>query len=185
MRILVTGSSGVIGRLTVPQLCAAGHDLRLPSQRELDLIEPDQVTAAVKEVEAIVHLAPHIPPPDHMDKPGPWHNNDRLRDNATHLLVNAALATNTTAIIVVPTVAFIYPPGPADESTPWRTYRTSCEQRCAEDHLQTAQGLTVAGRQASPCHPHRAGPLTTSQASRHATDRSAAPPSGLRRWAST
>ena len=71
----------------------------------------------MREVEAVVHLATRIPPPDQMGTSGAWHDNDRLRDEATRLIVQAALSGDT-AVIVVPTVAFIYPPGAADESTP-------------------------------------------------------------------
>jgi hypothetical protein len=40
-----------------------------------------------------------------------------VQHEVTRLLVDAALSAKTE-LIVVPTTAFIYPPGPADESTP-------------------------------------------------------------------
>jgi nucleoside-diphosphate-sugar epimerase len=48
---------------------------------------------------------------------GAWDVNDRLRADATRFLVDGALSAKTE-LIVVPTAAFVYPPGPADESTP-------------------------------------------------------------------
>jgi nucleoside-diphosphate-sugar epimerase len=64
-----------------------------------------------------LHLATRIPTMDRRNLPGAWDLNDRLRADATRLLVDGALSANTE-IIVVPTAAFVYPPGPADESTP-------------------------------------------------------------------
>ena len=66
--------------------------------------------------EAVIHLATSIPPPERMDDPTAWGPNDRLRDEAVGLLVDAVLASGTDATIA-PTVAFVYPPGPADETT--------------------------------------------------------------------
>jgi 2-alkyl-3-oxoalkanoate reductase len=117
MRILVTGASGVLGRVTVPLLGGRGHQLAMPSPSELDLFDAEQVRQAVRDIDAVLHLATHIPTPDRRSLPGAWDANDRLRDEPTRLLVDAALSADT-ALIVVPTVALVYPPGPADESTP-------------------------------------------------------------------
>lgn len=143
VHILVTGGSGVLGRMSTPIMRERGHELLTPSSAELDLFDPAQVGAAVDDVEAVLHLASRIPPHDRMRTPGAWDVNDRLRDVATRLIVDAALA-GTTTLVVVPTVAFVYPPGPADESTsvvdvPYflRSALT------AERHLR---GFTEAGR---------------------------------------
>ena len=117
MRILVTGASGVLGRMTVPLLRDLGHDLATPSSSELDLFDAERVREAVHDTQAVLHLATRIPTPDRRKLPGAWDENDRLRTHATRLLVDGALSAET-ALIVVPTVAFVYPPGPADEATP-------------------------------------------------------------------
>jgi nucleoside-diphosphate-sugar epimerase len=65
----------------------------------------------------VLHLATRIPTLDRRNRPGAWDVNDRLRGEATRLLVDAALSADTK-LIVVPTAAFVYPPGPANESTP-------------------------------------------------------------------
>jgi nucleoside-diphosphate-sugar epimerase len=119
--ILVTGSTGVLGRVTVPCLERAGRQLKTPACGELDLFDAEAVRAAVQGAEAVIHLASRIPPSERMDDPTAWGPNDRLRDEAVGLLVDAALATGTDAI-VVPTVAFVYPPGPADETTAARRH---------------------------------------------------------------
>ena len=116
MRILVTGASGVLGRVSVPLLRQRGHDLATPSSSELDLFDAEQVGAAVDAVDAVLHLASRIPTADRMGAPEAWQDNDRLRDEATALIVRCALAGGT-ALVVVPTVALVYPPGPADETT--------------------------------------------------------------------
>jgi hypothetical protein len=129
MRILVTGASGVLGRLIVPLLRDSGHHVATPSSSELNLFDADRVREAVRDTQAVLHLASRIPPPDRRKLPGAWDANDRLRAHATWLLVDGSLSGDA-ALIVVPTVAFIYPPGPADESTRWPTCLSTCAPRC-------------------------------------------------------
>jgi len=43
MRILVTGASGVLGRVTVPLLSERGHQLATPPSSQLDLFDVEQV----------------------------------------------------------------------------------------------------------------------------------------------
>jgi nucleoside-diphosphate-sugar epimerase len=141
--ILVTGSTGVLGRVTVPCLEHAGHQLKTPASGELDLFDAEAVQAAVHGAEAVIHLATRIPPPERMDDPTAWGPNDRLRDEAVGLLVDATLATGTDAIIV-PTVAFVYPPGPADETTAVGDIPDRLRSAlAAEHHLER---VTAAGR---------------------------------------
>jgi 2-alkyl-3-oxoalkanoate reductase len=117
MRILVTGASGVLGRVTVPLLRDSGHHVATPSSSELDMFDGDRLRKAVRDTQAVLHLATRIPTRDRIKIPGAWDENDRLRAQATRLLVDSALVTEAE-LIVVPTVAFVYPPGPASESTP-------------------------------------------------------------------
>lgn len=64
MRVLITGAAGYIGRRLVPAL-EREHELRLgdvarlddPRFVPLDVTRPDQVQAAMRGVEAVVHLA--------------------------------------------------------------------------------------------------------------------------------
>jgi uncharacterized protein YbjT (DUF2867 family) len=66
--ILVTGGTGTLGRLVVPQLRAAGHDVRVLSRHahdaengieyvSCDLLGGNGIDAAVAGVETVVHLA--------------------------------------------------------------------------------------------------------------------------------
>lgn len=49
MHLLVTGGTGVLGRVFLPLAEAAGHDLRAPARAELDLFDPAAVGAAERE----------------------------------------------------------------------------------------------------------------------------------------
>jgi 2-alkyl-3-oxoalkanoate reductase len=116
VRILVTGGSGVLGRVTIPLLQAEGHDVLAPSRTEIDLLDAEAVTGAVAAIDAILHLATRIPRENPREHPEAWVENDRLRTDASRLLVDASLESSVS-IYVQPTVAFVYPDGPVDEET--------------------------------------------------------------------
>jgi nucleoside-diphosphate-sugar epimerase len=105
VRILATGGSGVLGRSLLPLLAAEGHDVRAPAHDELDLFDPGPVAEAVREAEAVYHLATRIPARERRGDPGAWRENDRLRADASRLLVDAALAAETR-VYVQPSVTF-------------------------------------------------------------------------------
>jgi nucleoside-diphosphate-sugar epimerase len=118
VRVLVTGGTGVLGRAFRPLAEAAGHDVRAPGRAELDLFDPLAVGAAVRDQDAVLHLATRIQPLDRMQQPEAWRENDRLRAEASAILVNAALAADVKTY-VQPTVTFVYPGArPVSEQTP-------------------------------------------------------------------
>lgn len=118
MRVFVTGGSGVLGTAMLPLLRREGHEAFAPSRDELNPFDPQAVGEAAGNAEAIVHLATSIPPPDRRAEPGAWAINDRLRAQASGLLVDAALASRTE-VYVQPSVTFVYPrEGNVDEDTP-------------------------------------------------------------------
>jgi nucleoside-diphosphate-sugar epimerase len=121
MRLLITGATGVLGRAASPLLREAGHEIDAPRRGELDLFDPVSVGLAVEGADAIIHLATRIPPPEAQGDPAAWRENDRLRSEATPILVDAALEAGTERF-VFPSISFVYPDaGPADESTPVAT----------------------------------------------------------------
>lgn len=117
MRLLVTGGSGVLGRATIPLLHAQGHEVDAPAPAQLDLFDPGAVARAIDGSAAIMHLATRIPP-ERAGEREAWRENDRLRAEASRLLVDAALASETEAY-VQPSITFLYPAeGLVDEETP-------------------------------------------------------------------
>src|SRR5207249_896251 len=101
MRILLTGSTGVIGRRVVPLLLKAGHQLtavaRSPEKRlaleragaaavTVDLFDPLAVRQAVRGHDAVVNLATHIPSAARAFLPGAWRENSRVRQGRAQLL---------------------------------------------------------------------------------------------------
>ena len=67
----------------------------------------------------VLHLATRVPPPEARGERESWIENDRLRGECTPILARAAMDASAS-LFLMPTVAFVYPPGPADESTPIR-----------------------------------------------------------------
>jgi nucleoside-diphosphate-sugar epimerase len=120
MRLLMTGGTGVLGRALRPLAAAAGHELAMPGREELDLFDPAAVADAVGNVDGVLHLATRIRPLDQVNDPDAWGENDRLRADASRILVDEAIAAGV-AVYVQPTVTFVYPTdGPASEDTPVR-----------------------------------------------------------------
>jgi nucleoside-diphosphate-sugar epimerase len=118
MRLLVTGGTGVLGCALRPVAEAAGHELTMPAHDELDLFDPAAVGDAVGDVDGVLHLATRIRTLDEVSNPEAWLENDRLRADASAILVDAAIAAGT-AVYVQPTVTFVYAPdGAASEDTP-------------------------------------------------------------------
>lgn len=106
MKILFTGATGVLGREGLPLVVAAGHDVtavsRSPEDSQwlaemgaraavVDLFDADQVGEAMSGIDTVIHYATAIPPLDRMAKREAWATNDRLRSEATRLLVEAAV----------------------------------------------------------------------------------------------
>jgi nucleoside-diphosphate-sugar epimerase len=120
MRLLVTGGTGVLGRALRPLAEAAGHEFAMPRREELDLFDPSAVADAVRGVDGVLHLATRIRSLEQLSDPDAWRENDRLRADASRILVDAAIVAGVT-VYVQPTVTFVYPPdGPVSEDTPVR-----------------------------------------------------------------
>jgi nucleoside-diphosphate-sugar epimerase len=118
MRLLVTGGTGVLGQSLRPLAEDAGHELAMPAHEELDLFDPTAVADAVRGVDGVLHLATRIRSLEQVSDLDAWRENDRLRADASRVLVDAAIAAGAE-VYVQPTVTFVYPPGePAAEDTP-------------------------------------------------------------------
>ena len=135
MRVFVTGATGVIGRRLVPLLVNSGHDVtavaRSPGKRQaldrlgvqavqVDLFAAAAVRSAVAGHDVVINLATHIPPASKAFRPGAWRENDRLRREASRILVDAAVAAGASRFIQE-SFAGIYPDRGdrwIDENTP-------------------------------------------------------------------
>lgn len=136
MKILFTGATGVLGRVALPMLAADGHEvtaaIRPGSNRpapagttvqHVDLFDPEAVRRAVAGHDAVIHYATAIPSGEVMAKREAWRLNDRLRSEATRLLVDAAIETGVETFIQE-SVSFLYADGGdrwLDEHSPVRT----------------------------------------------------------------
>jgi 2-alkyl-3-oxoalkanoate reductase len=143
VRVLVTGGIGVLGRALLPLLEAAGHEISAPEPEELDLFDAGQVEAAIARAQGVYHLATHLPPRDHEGDRDAWRVNDRLRADASRLLVDAALAASVD-VYVVPTVTFVYPDGDVDEDTPLEEVPAHLESALAAE--REAARFAASGR---------------------------------------
>jgi hypothetical protein len=165
VHLLVTGGAGVLGRAFRPLAEAEGHQVSAPGRAELDLFDPAAVGARMRGVDAVLHLATRIRPLEAMGQPGAWRENDRLRAEASAILVDAALAAEVKAY-VQPTVTFVYPDGqPATEETNVRDDVPAILRSALAAEEQAAR-FAAAGRHgvvcASGCSTARA-PATTSR----------------------
>jgi nucleoside-diphosphate-sugar epimerase len=109
MRLLITGGTGVLGRALRPLAQAAGHELAMPEHEELDLFDAAAVADAMRDVDGVLHLATRIRSLDQISDLDAWRENDRLRADASRILVDAAIDAGAT-VYVQPTVTFVYPP---------------------------------------------------------------------------
>lgn len=125
MEIFVTGATGALGRPVVRQLAANGHHVRAlsrsPSNDGLlarlgaqpvrgELFDADSAAAAMAGSEAVLHLATRIPPRSRATSADAWAENNRIRIEGTHTLVDAALAAGAS-IFLYPSVCFVYRDG--------------------------------------------------------------------------
>ncbi|TYB90407.1 NAD(P)-dependent oxidoreductase [Micromonospora sp. WP24] len=118
MRILLAGSTGVIGRRLAPLLTAQGHEvigLARNGPLAVDVFDRDAVVAAVRDVrpDAVLHQLTSLSTGDRAA-------NARLRRVGTRNLVDAALAAGVRRI-VAQSITWAYEPGaePATEETPF------------------------------------------------------------------
>jgi len=125
MKVFLTGATGVAGRLTVPALLAAGHDVRAVCRRPdaaavlreagaepvaVDLFDSAAVEQAVVGSEAVVHLATNVPAVTRAGRARGWETHNRLRVDATRNLVAAARASGA-ARLVKESITFVYRDG--------------------------------------------------------------------------
>jgi nucleoside-diphosphate-sugar epimerase len=123
--IVITGSTGVIGRRAVRELLAAGHRVtgvtrsargreRLESLGahavEADVFDEASLRRAFDGAHAVVNLLTHVPGADRMADPSAWEENDRIRTEASAAIARAARAAGARRL-VQESIAFVYADG--------------------------------------------------------------------------
>jgi 2-alkyl-3-oxoalkanoate reductase len=132
MRVLLIGSTGVLGRPAVQRLLADGHQvtgLARDTDRAAivakqgitpvvgDLFDPASVSRVLPGHDAVLNLATRIPPAGKAALGMGWGANDRVRLQGSAALVTAALACPDVRVIVQEGVSLCYADGGDDEIT--------------------------------------------------------------------
>jgi nucleoside-diphosphate-sugar epimerase len=161
MKVLLTGSTGVIGKRLLPLLRDAGHEVtavvRSPAGQALvtrlgaspmavDLFNPAAVLPAVTGRDVVVNMATHIPSSSvQMLLPWAWRENDRLRTIASATLVDACTKAGVPRF-VQESFAPVYPNRGEywiDETVPIAPVRYN---RSIADAEASAERFSRAGR---------------------------------------
>jgi nucleoside-diphosphate-sugar epimerase len=123
--IIITGSTGVIGRRAVRELLAAGHNVtgvtRSANGRErleglgaraveADVFDEASLRGAFEGADAVVNVLTHVPRADRMADPSAWEENDRIRTEASAAIARAAQAAGVRRL-VQESIAFVYADG--------------------------------------------------------------------------
>lgn len=150
MKIFVAGSTGVIGRLLLPKLVHAGHEVFGMTQNEqnkdiiqktgaspliIDAFDREAIISTILEVrpEAIIHQLTSLGSRN-------FPENTRIRVEGTRNLVDAALIAGVTRIIAQ-SISFAYEPGqePASEDV-------SLDVNAPDPRKTTIDGVTALER---------------------------------------
>jgi nucleoside-diphosphate-sugar epimerase len=135
MKVFLTGATGAIGPTTARTLRDAGHDVRAVARTDakadalrhvgaqpvaVDLFDAPGVLDATAGCDAIAHLATNVPEVIRAGRRGAWSMHNRLRTDATRILVGAA-REHGIGVFLKESITFVYPDrGDAwiDESVP-------------------------------------------------------------------
>jgi nucleoside-diphosphate-sugar epimerase len=123
--IVITGSTGVIGRRAVREVLAAGYSVtgvtRSAGGREqleslgaraveADVFDEASLRRAFDGADAVVNLLTHVPSPDRMGDPAAWAENDRVRTEASAAIARGAQAAGLQRL-VQESIALVYADG--------------------------------------------------------------------------
>lgn len=169
MRILFTGATGVLGNAAIPALVATGHQVDAVARRDadrrrlaavgaspvaVDLFDPTQIAVAVAGTDVVFHYATAIPPRKDYPRREAWSMNDRLRSEATRLLVDAALVAGVDRL-VQQSITFVYADGGdmwLDEDAPIgpvrENLRSALDAEAEVDRFRLGGGTGVTLRHA-------------------------------------
>jgi 2-alkyl-3-oxoalkanoate reductase len=161
MRIFLTGGTGVIGRRVVPLLLEREHEVTVAARANgrralppnlrvhraaVDLLDPATLVPAVRDHDAIINLATHMPSSStRMMFRSAWRENDRIRRLGSRNVMQAALAVDVQ-LLVQESFAPTYP----DRGDEWIDESVPLEpapyNRSVLDAERSAHQFTAAGR---------------------------------------
>jgi UDP-glucose 4-epimerase len=196
--IIITGSTGVIGRRAVRELLAAGHRVtgvtRSASGRErleslgaraveADVFDEASLRRAFDGADAVVNVLTHIPSADRMADLSAWEENDRMRTEASAVIARAAQAARVQRL-VQESIAFVYADGGdawLDEDAPVTGGGVTTTALTAERNaLELFDGGTVVLRFGLLIGPDSGSTLATLEAARGGASIALGPPGAYR-----
>ena len=101
--LLVTAGTGVLGRALRPSPQPKAISSRCPAAKSSTSSTPSAVADAAHDVDAVLCLATRIRSIEPISDPDAWRENDRLRAEASRIIVDPAIAAGV-AVYVQPTV---------------------------------------------------------------------------------
>jgi nucleoside-diphosphate-sugar epimerase len=123
--IVITGSTGVIGRRAVREVLAAGHHVTGVTRSargrerleglgagavEAEVFDEASLRRAFDGADAVINVLTHVPSPDRMADRSAWEENDRIRSEASAVIARAAKAAGVRRL-VQESIAFVYADG--------------------------------------------------------------------------
>src|SRR3954453_1721575 len=196
--IVITGSTGVIGRRAVRELIAPGHRLtgvtrsahgreRLESLGahavEADVFDEASLRRAFAGADTVVNLLTHVPSADRMADRTAWEENDRVRTEASAAIARAAQAAGVRRLIQE-SIAFVYADGGdawLDEDAPVAGGGVTTTALTAERNARELfEGDTVVLRFGLFIGPESASTLAALEAARGGTSIAPGPPGAYR-----
>ena len=116
MRVAVAGADSAVGRLVVPALEVAGHEVVRLGRGMGALLDVDATSVAMRGCDALVNLSAQIPGSVVARRRRAWRTHDLLRSEGARRLVVAARAAGVRRV-VQQSVSFVY----ADQGDAWVT----------------------------------------------------------------
>jgi UDP-glucose 4-epimerase len=196
--IVITGSTGVIGRRAVRDVLAAGYRVtgvtrsgrgreRLESLGaravEADVFDEESLRRAFDGADAVINLLTHVPGADRMADPSAWQENDRLRAEASAAIARAAQVARVQRL-VQESIAFVYADGGdawLDEDAPVGGGGVATAPLTAERNARELfDGDTVVLRFGQFIGPDSESTLATLEAARGGASLAVGPPGAYR-----
>lgn len=144
-RILVTGGTGFVGRHAVPALQARGFEVIAPTHADMDVLDRDAVTRAVRHIAPthVLHFSWIATPGVYQESP----ENEAWKDASMHLFREAAANGATRLMGVGSCFEYAWPDTPCvEDATPTdaSTLYGRCKDACRRELMALAEEKGVS-----------------------------------------